>query len=114
MARLRAGSSVKSHHFSVFKSGAFIGLALPALVAGLYQCESTTRQKSSETQPSPSPAFQEDTRKDIPGWDGLLYIYGIILVPVLFSALVGVNLLVWSRSRINYVFIFGKTSLTLI
>lgn len=42
MARLRAGSSVKSHHFSVFKSGAFMGLALPALVAGLYECETTS------------------------------------------------------------------------
>ncbi|KAF9458972.1 hypothetical protein BDZ94DRAFT_1172556, partial [Collybia nuda] len=39
MTRLRAGSYVKSHHYSVFRSGAFMGLALPALVSGLYQCE---------------------------------------------------------------------------
>ena len=29
------------------------------------------------------------------------------MVPVIFSSLIGVNLLVWNNSRINYVFIFG-------
>lgn len=52
--------------------------------------------------------FQTDTRNAIPGYDGLLFVYSILLVPVLFSLLVGLNILVWSRARINYVFIFGK------
>ena len=54
--------------------------------------------------------FQSDTRAAIPGWDGLLYIYSIFLVPVLFVLLVGLNMGVWSSSRINYVFIFGQSS----
>lgn len=56
--------------------------------------------------------FQPETRAQIPNWDGLLFAYGIISIPVFFSLLVGVNILVWSRSRINYVFIFGKGKIT--
>lgn len=33
--------------------------------------------------------------------------YSILFVPVLFSVLVGVNLVAWSIARINYAFIFG-------
>ena len=51
--------------------------------------------------------FREETREEIPGWDGLMFIYGIFFVPTFFSLLVGANLLVWARARINYVFIFG-------
>lgn len=36
-----------------------------------------------------------------------MYIYAVFFVPTLFTLLVGTNLLVWSHSRINYVFIFG-------
>ena len=51
--------------------------------------------------------FQPDTREAIPGWDALLFIYAIFFVPTFFALIVGVNLLVWARARINYVFIFG-------
>lgn len=54
--------------------------------------------------------FQADTRRAMPGYGGLLFVYSIFLIPVVFSFLVGLNILVWSRSRINYVFIFGKRS----
>ena len=54
--------------------------------------------------------FRKDTREAIPGWDGLLYIYGIFFVPTFFALLVGINLLVWARARINYVFIFGASN----
>ena len=54
------------------------------------------------------PGFQADTRQAIPAWDGLLYTYGIMFVPVFFSLMVGLNLQVWSAARINYVFIFGR------
>lgn len=50
--------------------------------------------------------FRQSTRDAIPGWDGLLFIYGVLAVPVVFALLVGLNLLVWARARINYVFIF--------
>ncbi|KAL0960089.1 hypothetical protein HGRIS_011733 [Hohenbuehelia grisea] len=88
MTRLRAGKFHKSHHFSTFRSGMLLGLAVPAFVSGLYQ------------------SFQSSTRVELPGWDALLFIYGILFIPTIFSLLVGVNLLVWSLSRINYVFIF--------
>jgi hypothetical protein len=44
------------------------------------------------------PGFQQKTRDTIPGWDGLLFVYGIILIPVLLLLLIGINLLAWSHS----------------
>ena len=44
----------------------------------------------------------------MPGAASLLYIYAILFLPTFFSLLVGLNILVWSRSRINYAFIFGE------
>ncbi|TFY58647.1 hypothetical protein EVJ58_g6292 [Rhodofomes roseus] len=87
-ARLRSGATHKSHHFSTFRSGLLLGLGIPALVDGLYR------------------SFQPDTRAAIPSWDGLLFVYGIFAVPIIFSCLIGINLLVWHNARINYVFIF--------
>lgn len=72
-----------------------IGFAIPALVSGIHL------------------SFQEHTREEIPAWDGLLFIYSIFLIPVVFVLLVGLNLQVWSQSRINYVFIFGACHATI-
>ncbi|KAF5356935.1 hypothetical protein D9756_006619 [Leucocoprinus leucothites] len=88
MDRLRGGFRSKTHHFSTLRSGILIGVAIPALASGLYY------------------SFLEETREQIPDWDALLYFYGIFLIPVVFSMLIGLNLLVWARSRVNYTFIF--------
>ncbi|EIM89067.1 EXS-domain-containing protein [Stereum hirsutum FP-91666 SS1] len=42
--RLRAEGSRKTHHFSSFRTGAMLGLAIPALVSGIYQ----TRDESED------------------------------------------------------------------
>lgn len=86
---LRAGWKQKTHYFVTFRSGVYLGLAMPALISGLYQ------------------SFQQQTRHQIPAWDGLLLVYATIFVPVLFSLLVAINILVWTKVRINHVFIFG-------
>jgi xenotropic and polytropic retrovirus receptor 1 len=52
-------------------------------------------------------AYQQTTRIALPGWESLLLIYGAIFIPVALALLVGVNLWVWSKSRINYAFILG-------
>ncbi|KAG6379562.1 EXS family-domain-containing protein [Boletus reticuloceps] len=85
---LRVGPSSKTHHFSTFRSGLWLGLAIPAIAGGSYL------------------SFQEHTRGSLPSWDILLYIYSILTVPILLSLLIGVNILVWTRKRINYAFIF--------
>jgi hypothetical protein len=36
--RLRVGPLSKTHHFSTYRSGLFLGLALPAIAAGSYLC----------------------------------------------------------------------------
>jgi xenotropic and polytropic retrovirus receptor 1 len=43
----------------------------------------------------------------LPSWNILLFVYSILLIPALLALLVGLNLVVWARERINYVFIFG-------
>ncbi|OCB90034.1 EXS family protein/ERD1/XPR1/SYG1 family protein [Sanghuangporus baumii] len=85
--RLRATASQKRHHFSTFRSGLYLGLAIPALADGIYR------------------SFQPGVRENLP-WDALLYVYATFLVPVSFALLVGINIWVWTRSRINYQFIF--------
>ncbi|KIK15611.1 hypothetical protein PISMIDRAFT_292908 [Pisolithus microcarpus 441] len=93
MKRLRLDSRVKSHYMSVFRSGTYLGLAVAALSAGIYQCS------------------LQHTRETLPSWSVLLYIYAIFGMPVLLALLVGVNINVWAHERINYPFIFGTFSI---
>ena len=53
--------------------------------------------------------FQPTTRANIPIWSGLLVVYATLFVPVLFSLMVAINILVWTKVRINHVFIFGAS-----
>jgi len=105
LVRLRMVSSFKTHHFSTFRTGIALGLAFPAVIDGLVRCESSYIPPMLVAEP-PS-GLQSHTRISIPSWGALLYIYAVLLVPTLLAFLVGVNMLVWSASRINYVFIFG-------
>ncbi|KAH6918027.1 SPX domain-containing protein, partial [Coprinopsis sp. MPI-PUGE-AT-0042] len=88
MKRLRGGTRIKSHHFSTWRSGLLLGLAIPAIISGFFH------------------AFEERTMEAMPAWEALMMVYAVLLIPTVFSALVGLNLLVWAKSRINYVFIF--------
>ena len=58
----------------------------------------------------PSSGLQPHTRVDIPSWASLLFIYANLLVPALLAFIVGANMLIWTASRINYIFIFGTAS----
>ena len=51
--------------------------------------------------------FQPHIRAGISGWDALLFVYGILFIPVFLLVLLGMDLLVWAHIRVNYVFIFG-------
>lgn len=85
---LRIGATQKSHHFSTFRTGLWLGLSIPATVTGLLIC------------------LRDSTHVSLPSWNILLFIYSIFLIPTLLALLVGLNLVVWARERINYVFIF--------
>ncbi|VDB96026.1 unnamed protein product [Peniophora sp. CBMAI 1063] len=89
LIQLRRRSPRPNLHTSVFVTGALLGLSVPALASGVWK------------------SFQPDIRAAIPGWDALLFIYGIMFVPLLLVLLVGINLAAWTWTRINYVFIFG-------
>lgn len=47
----------------------------------------------------------------IPAWAPLLQVYGGFLLPVVFTMLIAMNMIIWKRFRINYVFIFGEFGL---
>ncbi|CAE6408391.1 unnamed protein product [Rhizoctonia solani] len=86
--RLRATARQSTHHFSTFRSGMLIGLALPALAMGIYY------------------SLQEERRELIPEWAALLQVYAALCIPVVFSLLLGLNMVAWARARINFIFIF--------
>ena len=52
--------------------------------------------------------FQSSARAEIPAWSALLVVYATIFIPVLFAVLIGINVLVWTKLRLNHVFIFGE------
>ncbi|KAK0564716.1 Xenotropic and polytropic retrovirus receptor 1 [Tilletia horrida] len=87
-ATLGSTTPHQSHHISVFKAGIFLGVALCSTVGGLIHAQ------------------QEQTKREIPQWAGLLRVYGVLFIPALFALLFGLNLAAWRRTRVNYVFIF--------
>ncbi|KAG8902948.1 hypothetical protein FRB99_003916 [Tulasnella sp. 403] len=86
--RLRTYYSRSTHHFNSFRSGMMIGLGIPALTTGIYQ------------------AFQPETQQRMPIWWAILEVYATFFVPVMFSFLVGVNIIAWAKWRLNFAFIF--------
>ncbi|KAJ7892875.1 SPX domain-containing protein [Mycena olivaceomarginata] len=90
LTRLRSGLQHKSHHISTFWSGLLVGLAVPAFVSGLYQ------------------SFQQSVRDSIPGWDGLLFVYGVCLLPVVFSWLLEFDI----RTRLDHREYFGSLAIS--
>lgn len=88
IAHLRVGATQKSHHFSTFRTGMWLGSSIPATIAGFMAC------------------LRDSSHPSLPSWDIILFIYSIFLIPTLLALLIGLNLVVWARERINYVFIF--------
>lgn len=88
ITHLRVGATQKSHHFSTFRTGVWLGSSIPATITGLIACQ------------------RHSTRISLHSWDIILFIYSILLIPTLLALLVGLNLVVWAKERINYVFIF--------
>ncbi|KAN0062004.1 Xenotropic and polytropic retrovirus receptor 1 [Thecaphora frezii] len=86
--RLRVREDASTHHFSVFRSGLYLGVALCATVAGLVE------------------AMRPETQRRIPAWAALLRVYGAEFIPTAFALLFGLNLAWWHELRINTVFIF--------
>ncbi|KAG2363512.1 EXS family-domain-containing protein [Suillus spraguei] len=89
VTHLRVGATQKSHHFSTFCTGVLLGSSIPVTVIGFVAC------------------LRDSTTTTLHSWNILLYIYSILLIPTLLVLLVGLNLVVWARERINYVFIFA-------
>ncbi|CAE6461995.1 unnamed protein product [Rhizoctonia solani] len=94
--RLRATARQSTHHFSTFRSGMLVGLALPALAMGIYYSQ------------------QEEQREQIPEWAALMQVYAALCIPVIFSLLLGLNIVAWARARINFIFIFELDARTVI
>ncbi|ODN94664.1 hypothetical protein L198_04805 [Cryptococcus wingfieldii CBS 7118] len=93
--KLRRQQKEKTHYQSVFRSGIMMGIALPAFVAALVECD------------------RQETRDAIPAWEGLLVCYGGLYLPVVFALLFEVNLLAYVNARINYEFVMELTRPTI-
>lgn len=56
-------------------------------------------------------ACHEHTRQVVPGWNGLLQIYGGFYLTIIFALLFQLNLEAFVRSRINYEVRFASQTL---
>jgi len=104
--RLKSPGQIKSHYFSTFLSGLYLGVGLPLLISGIYN--SALFVQSHDIDLICYPGFQPHIRQQIPEWGPLLEIYGTLMIFVVFSLLLGINILSWSYVKINYQFIFGE------
>lgn len=90
--RIHTGSAPdqnsSTHHFSMTRTGFYLGVTVCATVAGLIS------------------AMHDDTPTRIPLWDQLMRVYGAEFLPTLFALLFGLNLAVWHHARVNAIFIF--------
>ena len=91
----------KQHYASMFRSGAYIGLAMPAAIFALVLgecrqvhlcCLFTLRHL----------ARQNETQLAIPASEALLQVYGALFLPVIFAMLFELNLDAFVSARINY------------
>src|SRR5690606_15430860 len=89
MAKLRIPNTKNQvHHFTAARIGLYLGLAAPLFI------ESIER------------AFHDGVIDAIPYRDSLLLVYAGLFLIILFTCLFGINMYTWTRSRINYKFIF--------
>ncbi|KAG0226777.1 hypothetical protein BGW42_003429 [Actinomortierella wolfii] len=89
MAKLRIPDSKnQTHHNVMLRIGIYMGLVAPLMVQAVQS------------------AFSEETEREIPIWNSLLLVYGGLFITILFACLFGINMYVWTKSRINYKFIF--------
>ncbi|OCF44626.1 hypothetical protein I317_01513 [Kwoniella heveanensis CBS 569] len=85
--RLRKQTHEKTHYSSVFRSGIMLGIAAPAAIAALVECD------------------KPQTRAELPAWGGLLQVYAGLYLPVVFAILFELNLGAYVSARINYEFV---------
>lgn len=90
----------KTHYQSVFRAGLMLGIGLPAAIAALVECKFHLMYVPSATDNSE--AGRDETRREIPSWEGLLQAYGGLYLPVIFALLFELNLWAYVRARINY------------
>lgn len=108
--RLRSVGTPQTYHTSIFRVGLYLGLAVPALIDGLYngQLGRLFLLLRDQFDGMLFLASQPSTKIGLPSWEVLLYLYGVVFLPLMFALLVGLNLAGWASARINYVFMFGN------
>ncbi|KAG1760755.1 EXS family-domain-containing protein, partial [Suillus occidentalis] len=89
ITHLRVGATQKSHHFSTFRTGLWLGSSIPATITGLIACALCQRHS---------------TRISLHSWDIILFIYSILLIPTLLALLVVISFavlpIVWRTSTL--------------
>ncbi|KAG2179970.1 hypothetical protein INT43_003757 [Umbelopsis isabellina] len=88
MRKLRIPEATRDYHSPVLRTGLYLGLIIPAFVRS---CEI---------------ALDKSSLLRLPNLYTNLQIYACFVLPLIFSLGFAVNMMVWSKSRINYKFIF--------
>ncbi|KAG0017389.1 hypothetical protein BGZ81_010774 [Podila clonocystis] len=89
MAKLRIPDSKnQTHHLVSTRIGLYLGLMMPLMFQALQA------------------AFSDEMPAEIPYFDSLLLVYAGLFLTFLFACLFGINMYAWTKSRINYKFIF--------
>ncbi len=86
-SRLRPPTTSNSHHISVFRTGVYLGVCLPALVDGLFECESSRTMLSSiiGSYTSYQQLFRTIQGGQFHG-DALLFVYAAFAIPLVLHA----------------------------
>ncbi|KAG0089240.1 hypothetical protein BGZ93_000422 [Podila epicladia] len=89
MAKLRIPDSKnQTHHLVSTRIGLYLGLMMPLMFQALQA------------------AFSDEMPAEIPYFDSLLLVYAGLFLTFMFACLFGINMYAWTKSRINYKFIF--------
>jgi xenotropic and polytropic retrovirus receptor 1 len=109
MRKLRIPETNRDYHSPVLRTGLYLGLALPAFIRcceiGKYNNVGNF-QNQIVANLACSPALDPSTPTRLPNIHTNIQIYACLLLPIVFCMGFAINLMVWSRSRINYKFIF--------
>ncbi|CAG8446322.1 7582_t:CDS:10 [Acaulospora morrowiae] len=98
MKKLRIPSKKHINHYSsAWRTGIYLGMAIPLFVQSIYY---VFHKNSDVFRQNVSAGFDYTDRYH------LMQLYAGMGLPIIFSLMIGINMFVWTRARINYKFIF--------
>lgn len=103
MKKLRVPSKRNVRHYSsMWKTGLYLGLALPFFIQSVYLALNRNRDVFlRDVNNIDYEEYSEDASRY-----RIMQLYAAMGMPIIFMLMIGINMHVWTRARINYKFIF--------